>query len=238
MPATPSLNLTGTQPICAGSNLLLTTSASGPYQWLLNGTPLLNATNDSLTVNAAGSYAVQVSNANGCSNSSNVVQVNVVPLPPKPNVIRVNDTLLSNAPAGNQWYLVGFGAFPNGNGQSFTPTTAGSYFVIVTLNGCSSVPSDTIAFVGSASLSINGALPLSVWSNPSRGSFHVRLDEVDGEEVQFEVMDLSGRMLLRELKPALQDIYSLEAGALASGVYVLRVSSGGRTGTIKIQVAQ
>ncbi|MCC6723969.1 MAG: PQQ-dependent sugar dehydrogenase, partial [Saprospiraceae bacterium] len=42
------------------------------YQWLLNGQPIAGANSNSLTVNAAGTYSVKVTNpANGCSNTSN-----------------------------------------------------------------------------------------------------------------------------------------------------------------------
>lgn len=238
LPAAPALNLNGLQAICTGNSLLLTTTASGPYQWLLNGVPLVGATNDSLTATTAGAYAVQVSNANGCSNSSGVVQVTLIPLPPKPNVIRVNDTLLSSAPAGNQWYLVGFGPFPNGNGQAFTPTTAGSYYVVVTVNGCSSVPSDTIAFVGSAVSNLNSSLPVTVWPNPSRGLFQVKVEQVASDGVTFELMDLSGRTLKREVSLATQDLYELHAETLASGMYLLRISSGNKAATVRVQITQ
>ena len=44
------------------------------FQWFLNGIPLLNQTNYSITVNTEGIYSVQVTNANGCSRTK-VIEV-------------------------------------------------------------------------------------------------------------------------------------------------------------------
>ncbi|MEL6132153.1 MAG: PKD domain-containing protein, partial [Bacteroidota bacterium] len=44
--------------ICANENLVLTTQASGYLQWYLDGSPIAGAHDDSLQVNATGSYTV------------------------------------------------------------------------------------------------------------------------------------------------------------------------------------
>jgi hypothetical protein len=160
-----------------------------------------------------------------------------VPLPPKPNVLRVNDSLLSSAPAGTQWYLVGFGPFPNGNLQNFVPNTAGSYYVIVTVNGCSSVSSDTIAFVGSSVQTVNASLPVTIWPNPSSGIFSVKLEEnLNAEETRFEMLDLSGRRLMSETQGAVSLPYTIHAEGLAEGMYLLRVVRGNRTAIVRVQI--
>lgn len=237
LPATPVLNLSGNQSLCAGSSLILTTSASGIFQWLLNGLPISGAIDDTLTVIAAGNYTLQISNSNGCSSLSSPVNVNLVPLPPKPNIIRVNDSLLSNAPSGNQWYLVGFGPFPNGTNQSFVPATAGSYFVTVTVNGCTSPSSDTIAFVGSATQALNGNLPLKVWPNPSNGDWFIQVqNENQGTETQFELSDLTGKTIRRESSVIGQSNYQIRSEGLTSGLYLLKVIQGVKSATVKIQL--
>lgn len=48
------------------------------YQWLLNGVPINGATASTYTATVTGSYSLQVTDANGCTAISNVVQVTVV----------------------------------------------------------------------------------------------------------------------------------------------------------------
>lgn len=45
------------------------------YQWLYNGSPLGAANDTSLVENGAGTYAVEVTDANGCKDTSNVITV-------------------------------------------------------------------------------------------------------------------------------------------------------------------
>ena len=69
-----------TTSFCAGGSALLTATASGvTYQWLLNGNPIIGATNDSYSATQAGNYSVMVDN--GCSATSNSITITVNNLP-------------------------------------------------------------------------------------------------------------------------------------------------------------
>ena len=58
----------------------LTSSSASSYQWHLNGTELLGETSQSYTVIASGSYSVFVTDSNGCSGSSDTLEVTLVGL--------------------------------------------------------------------------------------------------------------------------------------------------------------
>ena len=80
-------------------------------------------------------------NCTGITFGSAVVAV--FPVPDAPQVSIQGVVLTSNACCGNQWYMDGT-LIPGATNQSFTATQSGAYFDIVTLNSCSSEPSDTI----------------------------------------------------------------------------------------------
>ncbi len=61
--------ITGNPTFCTASNTVLTSSATAGNQWLLNGSPVAGATNQTLAVTAAGSYSVTVTES-GCSATS------------------------------------------------------------------------------------------------------------------------------------------------------------------------
>jgi hypothetical protein len=74
-------------PICEGSNLALTVNPYASYSWSgPNGfmSTIQNPTRSNITLADAGIYSVTVTDANGCTGSSNV-SVTVSPLPTTPN---------------------------------------------------------------------------------------------------------------------------------------------------------
>jgi hypothetical protein len=69
------------------------------------------------------------------------ITVNNIPTTP---IITLNVNILhSNSATGNQWYNQN-GLISGAINQDYTPLIDGDYYVIVTLNGCSSNPSNTI----------------------------------------------------------------------------------------------
>ncbi|MCL2246158.1 MAG: T9SS type A sorting domain-containing protein, partial [Lentimicrobiaceae bacterium] len=69
--------------------------------------------------------------------------VEVAPSPQTPAITKTDYTLNSSADEGNQWYNQD-GLIPGAIEKNFTVTENGSYFTIVTLDKCSSDPSNTI----------------------------------------------------------------------------------------------
>lgn len=96
--------------ICTGVSLPLQAVASGSnlqYQWLRNGTVLTDGKTATYQVTLAGSYMVRVTDSNGCSASSQAMQV------------QTQTPTVSVLPAGNQWLCA------DGTPISFTAASAG-----------------------------------------------------------------------------------------------------------------
>lgn len=66
--------------------------------------------------------------------------------PPTPFISQNGIFLTSNSSTGNQWYTTATGLIPGATGQTYTITADGDFYVIVTINGCASIPSNTISF--------------------------------------------------------------------------------------------
>ncbi|WP_341903644.1 FG-GAP-like repeat-containing protein [Fluviicola taffensis] len=133
-PATPTITPGGATSICAGGSVTLTASAGTTYLWSTG------ATTASINVTTAGSYTVQVTNAEGClSASSTATTVTVNPLPSAPTITAGGSTTFCaggsvtlTASAGTT-YLWSTGATT----ASISATTSGSYTVQVTnASGC------------------------------------------------------------------------------------------------------
>ena len=134
-------NISGSLGICAGGNTVLTSSTASGNQWFLNGNPVSGATGQTLTVSAAGSYTVQVTE-NGCAALSSPASVTqtIVAVPTisgNPTFCTASNTVLtSSALTGNQWLLNG-NPVAGATNRTLTVTAAGSYSVTVAENGCS-----------------------------------------------------------------------------------------------------
>lgn len=134
--ALPTVNVTANNPttFCAGGNVTLSASGTGTYLWS-NG-----STSNSITTSSAGQYVVTITNANGCSASSQATSVTVNPLP-NANISVNGSTSISN---GQTTTLVGSGGVSyiwtpgNMTSTSLVVSTPGTYTVTaIDANGCS-----------------------------------------------------------------------------------------------------
>jgi gliding motility-associated-like protein len=129
--ANPVPVINGGTGICQGTSTTLTVPGSyASYQWNTG------QTTSSISVSNAGSYAVTVTTADGCTGSTNTQMViNPLPVPVITGVTAVcqGNTTTFDAGAGYTSYLWSDGS----TGQTINPGIAGSYTVTVTdVNGC------------------------------------------------------------------------------------------------------
>ena len=80
-PSAPTISAGGATSFCTGGSVTLTSSSATGNQWLVNGSPINGATNQTYTATTGGSYTATVT-SNGCpSAASNSVAVTVSTLP-------------------------------------------------------------------------------------------------------------------------------------------------------------
>src|SRR5205814_9712521 len=130
----------------------LSSSAENSYQWFKDGSPF--ATTQSINVTIAGSYTVQITNANGCSATSAATIVTVNANPATPTITPDGPTafcaggsvnLPSTSATTYQWFKDGS---PFATTQSINVTIAGSYTVQITnASGCSAMPAPPVVTV-------------------------------------------------------------------------------------------
>ncbi len=132
---------------CQGGSVVLNANAGTglTYQWLLNGAPIVTATNASYTASASGGYRVAISNG-VCTDTSIARTITVKPLPTasitpagSQTICQGSVTMLTaNAGTGYTYQWKRGGADITGEtNASYAAGTAGSYQVVVTSNGCS-----------------------------------------------------------------------------------------------------
>jgi gliding motility-associated-like protein len=155
---TATIVANGPTTFCQGGSVTLTAGAGASYLWSNN------ATTQSITVSATGTYTVTLTNASGCTATSLPIAVTTFATPVA-TITAVGSTtfcqggnviLAANAGQGYsyQWNN-------NTNDQSLTVTSSGSYTVTVTdANGCSAVSAPTDVTVNAnpvATITASGA---------------------------------------------------------------------------------
>ena len=138
-PAQPTITPSGSTVICSGGSVTLTSSPGTTYLWSTG------ATTSSITVSAAGTYSVQVTNAAGCQSvpsAGTTVTIGSSPAQPTisaggPTTFCAGGSVTLTSSAGTS-YLWSNGATT----ASINVTNSGTYTVQVTnASGCQSVPS-------------------------------------------------------------------------------------------------
>jgi hypothetical protein len=185
-PPTASVTPAGPVILCGGSTQLLTATVSGGTQQWYNGTTLLSgSTGTTYTATATGNYYV-VATQNGCTDTSNKVNIQISGTPPTPTITATTLSLCSgrtdtlDAGAGYTSYAWSNGL---GSGEKAYPTTAGTYTVTVmngvcsgsgsiTVTAAASTPTPTITPSGAQTICQGSSLTLTssvatsyLWSN-------------------------------------------------------------------------
>lgn len=169
----------------------MTADGAQTYQWS-TGVSTSNQITVSPTGWGAHTYTV-TGTLNDCSATATVT-VAVYPIPDTPTITQIstypNIVLKSSSLTGNQWYNLN-GPIPNATNQLYTVSENGSYFVIVTINGCPSAPSDTIT-INNVSIQFYNSDDLVIYPNPADEIIFIKSDKNISEIV---ISDAIGRIV-------------------------------------------
>jgi len=173
----------------------------------------------------SGTVTVYGTNSCGNGNASPDFAVTVNPIPQAPLIIpaavMAGDTIFSSVPGGNQWYVNGI-LIPGAAGPFYITDSTGVYTDIVTVNGCSSLPSNSV-YANGVGISEKQICSFSIFPVPNEGMFKMVINSqseqtfildiynylgvVILEQKDIEVNGLSERII--DLRPAPNGVYSI-----------------------------
>jgi uncharacterized delta-60 repeat protein len=227
--ALPNVDAGSVSAICTGDSTQLNATGALSFTWQ-NSADLSSTSVADPYASPAGTMTFYVTgtDANGCMNSDSVT-VNVNPLPATPNVtlIQSSHTLVTSNNTGNQWYLNGV-AISGGTSQTFNVVVNGDYWVTFTdINGCTSLNSDTITVLDMAVSELEKQYNFMLYPNPNEGSFLISMQLNSGMELQFTIVDATGRMMMNETWNESGSFQKqINADQLGAGIYFVRVVIG------------
>ncbi|HSG68172.1 MAG TPA: T9SS type A sorting domain-containing protein [Bacteroidales bacterium] len=74
----------------------------------------------------------------------------------------------------------------------------------------------------------------NIWPNPARDNINISLEDIGSSSLQLHISDMQGRRVIEHQLDGAQKTHVVDLNNIASGTYVLRISSGGKTFSRKI----
>ena len=180
---------------------------------------------------ASGSaYRVRVTASQPESISSdNGSDISISTAPVAPIVNANANTLHSDAPVGNQWYNEN-GIINGSTEQDYTATTNGNYYVIVTMDGCSSQPSNIIQITTFGIESIANSDLFTIYPNPVSDKMVIEL-KGNNQKIDFKIYNSSGQIVHNG---SIVEKAIVKTSDLEAGTYFVQFTDGQTTETKKI----
>ena len=198
------------------------------YNWS-NG-----ATTESLTELTAGTYTVEITDANGCitNGSYDITEPTSIDLNPLTSSDFGNNdgSIDLNVVGGTPGYTY---SWSNGETtEDLSNLSAGIYSVIVTdINGCSAEISSEVLNENTSNTASMEDIELNVYPNPSNGNVKITWK---GTGMQINVIEQGGRIVLSS---SVQNVQAIQLGDLQTGLYLVTIkSTNGITATKQLVI--
>ena len=167
------------------------------YHWILPNDFVGSSDTPSILLSfnaAAQTGTIGVFGSNECGNSDTIYkQIDVIEKPLTPVITLVGNTLISNYSMGNQWYDEN-GLISNATNQEYVVTQNGEYYSIVTINGCSSDPSNRINVTLSKIDNHDAATFVNVYPSPFSYEINIQIDGT-GDVANFDIYNALGQIV-------------------------------------------
>ncbi len=218
--------ISGNATVCAGEKGITYSVAevanAKSYTWTLpNGMTGSSTTNSILVdfANDAQSGEISVKAVNDCNETSvSKLFITVIAKPATPLITRDVNILHSNANQGNQWYN-SKGLINGATNQDYSIVENEDYYVVVTINGCSSDKSNVIKVTNTSLFNVIDPFKVSIYPNPAKNYLNI---EFDGE-IEYELCNSIGQIIYNGnlIKSTLLNVQKL-----TKGLYIIRFKQG------------
>lgn len=245
----PTVSITGSTQLCPGESVTLSSSAGDTYQWYLNGNPINGATSQTYSANAAGTYAVDVTNSNPCNGAGMSANTTVTVLTAPTagftwSVPVVNQYQFTNSSANATIYAWDFGDLSGSSAQNpiHIYTANGTYTVTLIVtgsNGCTDTTTQVINFV--SGVEEEAALAgMTLYPNPANDVVNISFSMNTGADVNIFAYDMTGKVLVNENQDLASGTTNVQYSTTewSNGVYFFRVTENGVSNTVRVIIAR
>jgi len=229
--------ISGTTTVCQGQSGLIytvpTITNATNYIWTIPSGATGASNTNNITINygtTAISGSITVKGNNSCGNGvSSTLPITVNSLPSTPVITKNGNILSSNSATANQWYNQN-GIINGATNQNYTPTVNGNYYVIVVLNGCSSMPSNTISVTITGIYENIKSSNIDFYPNPFHNELTI-ISKGNIDNINYEILNAVGQVIC---KGKLMDQTIVETSNFAGGIYIIKLENESNFEYIKI----
>ena len=233
--------IAGIESLCQGSTGIIYTvpaiANATSYSWTVpaGASIVTGSATNAITVNfslSATSGIISVNGVNDCGSgiASSNFGVVVNPIPATPVITQHFDTLTSSANTGNQWYLNGV-IIPGATGKQHVAVYTGTYTVVVTVNECSSLPSNGI-LVLPVSVTVEKAnRTFEIYPNPNTGEFNIKVETLTSEVFNIEIYNSLGSLIWKQENVTVNGTFTKHVVLTdsPSGMYMVKLRNNDNT---------
>lgn len=240
----PTVQVTGATSLCPGETVTLTASPADSYLWSPGG-----ETTQSITVSAAGTYFVTVTNTDPCngvgaSSSTTVTMLSAPTAAFTWGVPVINQYAFTNTSTGGTIFAWDFGDGNQSSNQNPTHIYAASNTYTVTLivtnaNGCTDTTTSVINFVSGVEEQAVFA-GMTVYPNPANTTVNLAINLNEVAEVSVVAYDMTGQVLINEQQNLMNGQSTLQYNVTewSNGIYFFQVTTGDVTNTVRVVIAK
>jgi len=211
----PTITVSGTPAICAGSSVTLTASGASTYSW--TG---LGSTNP-LTVSPTASTVYSVSASNCGITNTTLYSISVSPIPTvaafaSNTLICLGGSALLTASTSAASYTWNTGA--TSMTTSVSPTITTTYTVNVACSASAIVTVNVSTCTGIDELISNA---IGVYPNPNNGILNVSIPFNLAKKSTLEIYDAIGKLIV--VKQLSDELNTIDISVLSNGIYIFKI---------------
>jgi hypothetical protein len=233
--------INGSDSVCTGATGIKYDVASiagaTSYIWTLPAGVTGSNTARSITVNfdsTAISDTIRVRGVNQYGyGEESALKITMKNNPVRPLISLVDDILQSDAAIGNQWYI-NSSIIKDSINSTLTPKATGNYYVITTLDGCASQPSNIISYVYVGINDVKNTKGINFFPNPTTGILTISLKNKFDSDYSVDIYDTAGNVLTALMKNKSEKEITVDLSNLTDGVYILRVINAKKCYRVKV----
>jgi hypothetical protein len=169
-----------------------------------------------------GDYTITAVEDINCAGSSyGTAVVRKYPVPATPEIMLYGNEMVSSSCCGNQWYM-NDAAIPGETGQTCEAAENGRYFVIVTLNTCSSSPSEVVDMI--VGIRENTAGAYNFYPNPANDFINIQSTQNVKGMLNISLCSANGIVIKEFVFEEEGGLFTLDIRELSEGLYFLMIS--------------
>lgn len=216
--------------ICFGDTTTIIANGATNYTWSTG------SVGSTISVSPLSTTTFTVTGTDSTCRGFAFAKITVNPLPLVPTIQLVDDSLVSNATFGNQWYSIANGLIPDAVSAYYKPSVSGYYYVIVTdSNGCISDSSNHVYYNTQSIQDFSKDALVVIAPNPNDGRFTILFRGTAPQKVVIGIVNSLGVAVFSHTYHSTTEV-KIDLGQIPSGVYSVIVFDPSASCTHKLVI--